>query len=199
MTDIQDSRSLSTAALEFIRLFEENIGRAPPLLVVKLQEAVERYPAGWLVKAVEEACLYNKRSWRHMETMLRAWESGGQGERRELISSHPDFKRAFRPDRNPRRRRAEGMELPDEGVALVRLPGPSEREARDIFEKAKESLRPEVTRPIFQTWLAGTYGAAWIGEALTVLVPSRFTAEHLSGRMHGWFSLLLAYGVTMSR
>ncbi len=71
-------------------MFEENIGQAPPLLVVKLQEAVERYPAAWLVKAVEEACLYNKRNWRYMETMLSAWESGGGGQRRELISFRPD-------------------------------------------------------------------------------------------------------------
>ena len=72
MMETEGGRSLSRAAMEFIRLFEENIGRAPPLLVVKLQEAVDRYPAAWLVKAVEEACLYNKQSWRYMETMLSA-------------------------------------------------------------------------------------------------------------------------------
>jgi DNA replication protein len=60
------------------QLYEENIGPISPLVAEALKEAEELYPEEWLVEAMREAAMLNKRSWRYVEAILRRWATEGR-------------------------------------------------------------------------------------------------------------------------
>jgi DNA replication protein len=60
------------------QLYEENIGPISPLVAEELKEAEELYPQEWLVEAMREAAMLNKRSWRYVEAILKRWATEGR-------------------------------------------------------------------------------------------------------------------------
>jgi DNA replication protein len=60
------------------QLYEENIGPISPLVAEELKEAEELYPEEWLVEAMREAAMLNKRSWRYIEAILKRWATEGR-------------------------------------------------------------------------------------------------------------------------
>lgn len=66
-----------SAAPNIFALYEANVGSITPLIAEDLQEAEQRYPAEWIVRAFREAVSLNKRSWRYIERILRRWEAEG--------------------------------------------------------------------------------------------------------------------------
>ena len=60
------------------QLYEDNIGPISPLVAEELKEAEELYPAEWLVEAMREAAMLNKRSWRYVEAILKRWATEGR-------------------------------------------------------------------------------------------------------------------------
>jgi DNA replication protein len=61
-----------------LALYEQNIGLITPMLVDELQEAEERYPAGWIEDAMREAVRANARSWRYIRKVLERWATHGR-------------------------------------------------------------------------------------------------------------------------
>ncbi len=61
-------------------LYEENIGPLTALLSEDLQEAEETYPAAWIEAAFREAVRLNKRSWKYIHAILKAWQTEGRDE-----------------------------------------------------------------------------------------------------------------------
>src|SRR5207302_7832730 len=61
-------------------------------------------------------------------------------------------------------------------------PLPQDTQAEPLWQAVLDELAATVTRPIFETYLAGTRGAAVEAGQLVVSVPSDFVAEWL-GRM----------------
>ena len=59
-------------------VYEQEIGTLTPAVASQLAEAEGHYPTGWVVEALREAAMYNKRSWRYAETILRRWETEGR-------------------------------------------------------------------------------------------------------------------------
>ncbi|MEA3308813.1 MAG: DnaD domain protein [Chloroflexota bacterium] len=61
-------------------LYEENIGPLTALLSEDLQDAEETYPAAWIEEAFREAVRLNKRSWKYIHAILKAWQTEGKDE-----------------------------------------------------------------------------------------------------------------------
>ena len=60
------------------QLYEQNIGPLTPMLAETLQEAEQEYPPDWIEDAMREAVTRNKRSWRYVQAILRAWKERGR-------------------------------------------------------------------------------------------------------------------------
>jgi DNA replication protein len=82
------------------RLYEENIGPLTPLLVDTLKDAEKEYPQEWIDEAFRAAVERNARSWRYIESILKAWQEKGRD------GTH-------RPDSEKERRRYVEGELSD--------------------------------------------------------------------------------------
>ncbi|MBM3141262.1 MAG: DnaD domain protein, partial [Chloroflexi bacterium] len=59
-------------------VYEAEIGMLTPAVATALAEAEARYPAGWIVDALQEAATRNARSWRYAEAILARWEAEGR-------------------------------------------------------------------------------------------------------------------------
>lgn len=62
---------------EAVRFYEDNIAIITPAVSSELMEAVDHYPEGWVVEAMNIATQANKRSWRYIKGVLRNWEQKG--------------------------------------------------------------------------------------------------------------------------
>ena len=76
-TDHQFARPLSDEKNVF-QLYEENIGALTPLLAEDLATAQAEYPQAWIKDAIHIAVQNNARSWRYIDTILRAWQKEGK-------------------------------------------------------------------------------------------------------------------------
>ena len=61
-------------------LYEQNIGMLTPMIADELREAESIYPANWIIDAIKEATLLNKRSWRYVARILERWSSEGKSD-----------------------------------------------------------------------------------------------------------------------
>ncbi len=61
-----------------VTVYEQEIGMLTPAVSRALGEAEARYPAGWVVEALELAAKNNARSWRYAEAILRRWMTEGR-------------------------------------------------------------------------------------------------------------------------
>jgi DnaD/phage-associated family protein len=59
------------------KLYEENIGTIPPILVDEIHEAETLYPRPWIEAAFKEAVVSNRRSWRYIARILERWKLEG--------------------------------------------------------------------------------------------------------------------------
>jgi DNA replication protein len=58
--------------------YEENIGLLTPLIADELREAEKIYTAEWIMKAIREAVINNKRNWRYISKILERWLTEGK-------------------------------------------------------------------------------------------------------------------------
>jgi len=65
----------------------------------------------------------------------------------------------------------------------VHAPLPRETEAHTLWQAVLEDLAQTITRPMFETYLAGTQGVAVENGQLVVSVPSDFTADWLGRKL----------------
>jgi DNA replication protein len=61
-------------------VYEQEIGLLTPSVASAIAEAEARYPAPWIVEALELAAQRNARSWRYAEAILRRWEAEGRSD-----------------------------------------------------------------------------------------------------------------------
>ena len=73
-----------------------------------------------------------------------------------------------------------GLERPEHG--------PIDRGDDGVWARALEVLRGQVTRPAYETWLAGTVGLGWAGSVLVVGVATEAVGAQLDNRMYGLVS-----------
>lgn len=73
--------------------YEDNIGLLTPIIVTKIEEAIEKYPESWIMEAIKIAAERNARNWRYIEAVLSGWTAEGKphgkpGRNSEAL--HPD-------------------------------------------------------------------------------------------------------------
>jgi DnaD/phage-associated family protein len=61
------------------RHYENNIGLLTPLLLAKVKEATQSHGADVVIRAIEQATVYEKRNWAYVEAILRRWADEGYG------------------------------------------------------------------------------------------------------------------------
>jgi len=58
--------------------YEENIGMLTPMIADELRLAEQSYPKQWIIQAIGEAALNNKRNWRYISRILERWLTEGK-------------------------------------------------------------------------------------------------------------------------
>jgi len=58
--------------------YEENIGMLTPLIADELKLAEQHYPRQWIVQAIRESAINNKRNWRYISRILERWSTEGK-------------------------------------------------------------------------------------------------------------------------
>ncbi len=90
---------------DIFSLYEECIGTLSPLIVDRLQEAEQEYPAAWVQEAFQIAVEQNKRSWRYVERILERWQSEGKDD--GTVGRRSQTERVDYTDWLPARRREQ--------------------------------------------------------------------------------------------
>lgn len=72
-----DKKREETEEENIFRLYEQTIGPFDPHMATKLEEAEKEYSAECVRHSFQEASENNARSWRYVETILKAHKSGG--------------------------------------------------------------------------------------------------------------------------
>ena len=57
--------------------YENNIGLLTPLLLAKVKDATTSHGADVVIRAIEQATIYEKRNWAYVEAILRRWADEG--------------------------------------------------------------------------------------------------------------------------
>jgi len=62
------------------RAYESEIGVLTPMIADELQEAADAYPLQWVLDAIHEAAVQNKRGWKYCLVILKRWKEQGNQE-----------------------------------------------------------------------------------------------------------------------
>lgn len=73
-TDISTTGSETT---KIFRTYESEIGILTSFIRDNIIDALELYPAEWIIEAIHEAALNNARNWRYVEAILKRWKADG--------------------------------------------------------------------------------------------------------------------------
>lgn len=73
----EEEKSPAASVGVVYKAYEKEIGSLTPSISDILADALEDYPAEWIVSAFEEAARNNKRSWSYAEAILKRWKTEG--------------------------------------------------------------------------------------------------------------------------
>jgi len=62
-----------------VSAYEAEIGAITASIADELKLAVSEYPDGWIMDALKEAALQNKRNWSYARAILKRWKAEGRG------------------------------------------------------------------------------------------------------------------------
>lgn len=80
---LKDKESTTTTAhareeiSDVVKAYESEIGMLTGIIREKLVSALDEYPADWIIKALEECAIQNKRNWGYAEAILKRWKVEG--------------------------------------------------------------------------------------------------------------------------
>lgn len=61
-----------------VAAYEQNIGAITPMIRDELVDALDEYPAEWIVDAIRETVTHNARNWRYALAVLENWKKHGR-------------------------------------------------------------------------------------------------------------------------
>jgi len=73
--------------------YEQNIGMLTPMIAEELRDAEQHYPAAWILDAIKEAVVHNKRNMRYIMKVLETWSVEGKSDgtyQRDSEKTDPD-------------------------------------------------------------------------------------------------------------
>ena len=76
-TETSTTSSANAEIAEIAKTYESEIGILTGMIKDKLVLALEEYPKDWIIKALEQSALNNKRSWSYAEAILKRWKVDG--------------------------------------------------------------------------------------------------------------------------
>ena len=62
---------------EINRAYESEIGTLTAMIADELQDAADTYPKQWILDAIHEAAVQNKRGWKYCLAILKRWKAQG--------------------------------------------------------------------------------------------------------------------------
>jgi len=62
---------------EVVKAYESEIGVLTGTIKEELVDALDEYPADWIIKALEECAIQNKRNWGYAKAILKRWKVEG--------------------------------------------------------------------------------------------------------------------------
>lgn len=65
------------------KVYESNIGMLTAIQADRLKDAENEYPNEWIVDAIKEAVIHNKRNWAYCEAILKRWKANGRDSGKE--------------------------------------------------------------------------------------------------------------------
>lgn len=71
------------AAADALRLYEQNIGNATPIILEDITKAVTEYGPEWVGDAIREMTIARAKSWRYAESCLANWRANGKQNNRQ--------------------------------------------------------------------------------------------------------------------
>ena len=67
---------------EIFSIYEHEIGALTPTIADEIISAMSDYTEAWVIDALKESALNNKRSWRYALAILKRWKAEGRGDNR---------------------------------------------------------------------------------------------------------------------
>ena len=71
------TKEKETAVAAAFQAYESEIGMLTATVSDEIKLALEEYPEDWIVKAIKESALQNKRNWKYTAAILKRWKSEG--------------------------------------------------------------------------------------------------------------------------
>lgn len=79
------------AMMEISKAYQSEIGMLTPIIADELRDAVDTYPSKWVLDAIHEAAIQNKRGWKYILAILKRWHAQGN---QEAMSKPQQFKKS---------------------------------------------------------------------------------------------------------
>ena len=77
------------AMMEISKAYQSEIGMLTPIIADELKDAIDTYPSKWILDAVHEAAIQNKRGWKYILAILKRWHAQGN---QEVMTKPQQFK-----------------------------------------------------------------------------------------------------------
>ena len=103
----------NTATAEIFKTYENNISMLTPMLSQRIGDALDTYPAQWILDAIGEAVMHNARNWAYIEKILKTWKARGRANDKPLDKMSDVDKELLRMDIKPAHQVIEEMGLND--------------------------------------------------------------------------------------
>lgn len=71
------------SAADALRMYEQNIGNATPIILEDIAKAVAEYGPEWVGDAIREMAIARAKSWRYAESCLQNWRANGKQSNRQ--------------------------------------------------------------------------------------------------------------------
>ena len=186
----QSARARASPAAAAAAVYQDNVGLLTPIVAEKLHEAVDAYTEGWVCDAVRIAAQHHAHSWRYVEAILERWKREGKDEGRLPAGKSsgrgpPESDHAREvPASEIRRHNAESARRLEQRAKAAKAKPPPPAHVR-VWEQVLASLRLELPKGTFNTYLRDTVAAGCEGGALTVVVGNARAVELLELRLKG--------------
>ena len=76
-TESDDDVQARAKFAEVVQTYEREIGVLTPMIADELGDAADTYPHQWILDAIHESAIQNKRGWKYCLAILRRWKAQG--------------------------------------------------------------------------------------------------------------------------
>ena len=93
-TENTSENTSSEETAKIFKAYENNISMLTPIISNRVGDAIDTYPAEWIIDAIEESVRHNARNWAYIEAILKNWQAKGRNNKPPEKTTTPDLKSA---------------------------------------------------------------------------------------------------------